>query len=103
MPFDERHKGHLGHAATVAKSGTMTLLEREREALAAAPSHDELVLRLRAVAKDALAVGAPRDEVLASLADLRAVDPEHEDVVLDVMDFLDGWSSPHVSLNRPGA
>ena len=29
----------------------MTLLEREREALAAAPSHDELVMRLRQVAK----------------------------------------------------
>ncbi len=45
----------------------MTLLEREREVLAAAPSHDELVLRLRAVVKDALATGTPREEVLRAL------------------------------------
>ena len=87
----------------MAASGPMTMLEREREALAAAPTHDELVLRLRAVAKDALTSGAPRDEVLAALLDLRTQDPDHEDVVLDVMDFLEGWASPHVSLNRADA
>jgi hypothetical protein len=77
----------------------MTLLEREREALAAAPSHDELVLRLRAVMKEAMAAFTPPDDVLAALAALRTQDPEHEDVVLDVMDFLMGWSSPHVTLD----
>jgi hypothetical protein len=80
----------------------MTLLEREREALAAAPSHDELVMRLRVVVKEALAVGTPQEEVLAALDDLRAHEPERYDVVLDVMDFVLGWSSPHVSLRRAG-
>ena len=81
----------------------MTLLEREREALAAAPTHDELVMRLRAVVKEALAAGTPESEVLAALGDLRSHVPEHEDVVLDVMDFVVGWCSPHVSLSQSRA
>lgn len=76
----------------------MTLLEREREVLAAAPSHDELVLRLRTVVKGALASGTPRDEVLRALEGLRAQEPNYSDVALDVLDFLAGWSSPHVSI-----
>jgi len=79
----------------------MTLLEREREVLAAAPSHDELVLRLRTVVKGALASGTPRDEVLRALEGLRTQEPDYSDVALDVMDFLAGWSSPHVSLREP--
>lgn len=79
----------------------MTLLEREREALTAAPSRDELVMRLRVLVKGELVAGASRDEVLAALEELRAHDPDREDVVLDVMDFVVGWASPHVSLNPP--
>ncbi len=79
----------------------MTLLEREREALAAAPSHDELVMRLRAVVKEALASGMPRDQVIVALEDLKAHEPEHDDVVLDVMDFVFGWASPHLTLSQP--
>ena len=81
----------------------MTLLEREREALAAAPTHDELVMRLRAIVKEALASGTSQNEVLAALSDLRAHDPDHADVVLDVMDFVVGWSSPHMSLRESRA
>ena len=81
----------------------MTLLEREREALAAAPSHDELVLRLRVVVKEARAAGTSRAEVLATLEDLRTHEPECEGVVIDVIDFIVGWSSPHLSLRGSGA
>jgi hypothetical protein len=81
----------------------MTLLEREREVLTAAPSHDELVMRLRVLVKEELAAGATRDDVLAALEDLRTHDPEREDVVLDVLDFVVGWSSPHVSLHQSRA
>ena len=80
----------------------MTLLEREQEALNAAPSHDELVMRLRVLVKQELAAGASQTEVLAALEELRRRDPEREDVALDVMDFVVGWSSPHVSLQGPG-
>jgi len=45
----------------------MTLLERAREALQAPPTHTELVLRLRAVVKEALASGVTREAVLADL------------------------------------
>lgn len=76
----------------------MTLLQRGRDVFTTAPSHDELVMRLRAVVKEALAAGTPRDEVLAALEDLRAHEPDHGDVVLDVIDFVAGWSSPHLSL-----
>ena len=61
------------------------------------------VMRLRVVVKEALTTGTPRREVLAALDDLRADEPEHEDVVLDVMDLVVGWSSPHVSLRGSGA
>ena len=81
----------------------MTLLEREREVLTAAPSHDELVMRLRVLVKEELAAGATREEVLMALEDLRTRDPEREDVVLDVLDFVVGWSSPHVSLHQHGS
>ena len=80
----------------------MTLLEREREALTAAPTHDELVIRLRVLIKEELAAGASRQDVLSALEDLRTHDPEREDVVLDVLDFIVGWSSPHVSLHQQG-
>ena len=93
----------MGNTLTMASSGSMTLLEREREALTAAPSHGELVMRLRVVVKEALAAGTPRPEVLAALDDLRAHEPSHDDVVLDVIDFVVGWSSPHVSLRGSGA
>lgn len=93
----------MGYARRMATGEPMTLLEREREAMAAAPSHDELVMRLRVVVKEELVAGTPRNEVLAALEDLRAHDPEREDVVLDVMDFVVGWSSSHVSLHQPRA
>ena len=79
----------------------MTLIEREREVLAAAPSHDDLVLRLRTVVKGELASGTPRDEVLRTLEGLRTQEPDYSDVALDVMDFLAGWSSSHASLREP--
>jgi len=59
------------------------------------------VLRLRAVVKDAIGSGTPRDEVIRALTDLRTHEPNYEDVALDVMDFLGGWSSPHVALRDP--
>jgi hypothetical protein len=76
----------------------MTLLERERELLEAAPTHDELVMRLRALVKDELAAGMSREVALESLEELRRQAPDYEDVALDVMDFVTGWASPRVSL-----
>ena len=84
----------------MATGDPMTLLEREQQALSAALSHDELVMRLRVLVKQEMAAGTSRDEVLAALDELRKRDPDREDIVLDVMDFVVGWSSPHVSLRQ---
>jgi Asp-tRNA(Asn)/Glu-tRNA(Gln) amidotransferase A subunit family amidase len=56
----------------------------------------------RAVARE-LEVGVPRERLIAQLEDLRADlrasgREDDEDVVLEVMDFLTGWSSPHMRL-----
>lgn len=50
-----------------------------------------------------LAAGVPRQEVLDQLEalryELRETGTEgQEDAVLDVMDFVSGWCSPHVRL-----
>ena len=50
----------------------MTLLERQREALAAAPSHHERVMRSRQVANEELAGGTPPGEVIEALEELQA-------------------------------
>lgn len=82
----------------MATGGPMTLPERERQVLQAAPTHDELVMRLRSLVKDELVAGMTTDAALPSLEELRRQGPAYEDVALDVMDFVSGWSSPHVSL-----
>jgi hypothetical protein len=50
------------------------------------------------VVKDALAVGTSREEIMRTLNELREKSPEFEDVALDVMDFVEGWSAPHLRL-----
>jgi len=56
----------------------------------------------RAVARE-LEAGVPRERILAQLEELRgdlrrSGREEADDVVLEVMDFLTGWSSPHMRL-----
>lgn len=55
-------------------------------------------MRLRVLVKEELASGTPRGEIINALRELRKRDPGREDIVLDVLDFVTGWSSPHVSL-----
>jgi hypothetical protein len=70
--------------------------------------HDALnseqpLTRVRELARRELQHGVSRSEVLGQLESLRlelrgGEKPEDEDVVLDVMDFVTGWSSPHMKL-----
>jgi hypothetical protein len=58
---------------------------------------------LRAAAESELQAGTPRERVIAQLEALgtvlRAAGREaDDDVVLDVLDFVTGWCSPHVRL-----
>lgn len=46
-----------------------------------------------------LQAGTPRDQVIARLEALRpGLSDSDEDVVLEVIDFVTGWCSPHVRL-----
>ena len=60
-------------------------------------------MELRAVVADLLRDGASRERVYADLGRLRdelraAGKTDQAEVVADVMDFVVGWSSPHVAL-----
>jgi hypothetical protein len=68
-----------------------------REALDA----PEATLKVRDLVRSELEDGVSRSEVLGQLESLRielrgAGQEAAEDVVLDVMDFVGGWSGPHV-------
>jgi hypothetical protein len=61
------------------------------------------VMRMRDLVRSELEHNVPRREVLGQLESLRielrgSGRGDEEDVVLDVMDFAGGWSSPHMQL-----
>ena len=63
----------------------------------------EPVMRMRDLVRSELEHNVPRREVLGQLESLRielrgSERGDEEDVVLDVMDFVSGWSSPHMQL-----
>jgi hypothetical protein len=65
----------------------------------AALASDNRLDDLRRVAEHELRDGVPREQVVARLEALRAGLPDRdEDVVLEVLDFVTGWCSPHVRL-----
>ncbi len=69
----------------------------------AALTEPDPALRLREVVQRLLAEGRPREELLSDLDSIRATlrqagQDEAEDVVLDVMDFVVGWASPHMKV-----
>ena len=62
-----------------------------------------LMFPLRDVARDALAQGYEKDALIEDFESLRARldeqgEEEREDAVMEVMDFLYGWCSPHMKL-----
>lgn len=67
----------------------------------AALHSQEPLLRMRDLVRNELEHGVSRPEVLGQLESLRielrgSGREQDEDVALDVMDFVSGWSSPHV-------
>ena len=78
----------------------MDLRTRATERLYAAAGADEPLDRLSAVVKELIAEGQSRASLTDELEGLRTVlrgegREDDEDVVLEVMDFLSGWCSPH--------
>ncbi len=68
-----------------------------------AVNSEQPLTQVRELARRELQHGVSRSEVLGQLESLRlelrgGEKPENEDVVLDVMDFVSGWSSPHMKL-----
>lgn len=56
--------------------------------------------KLEQIVKDLLAQGHSKESILVEFESFRkkTTDEDYEDVVLDVMDFLTGWCSPHKRL-----
>ena len=62
-------------------------------------THEETLCALRTVIEQHLKAGANREPILTTMEDLRkSVSDEQEDILLEVMDFLVGWCSPHMKL-----
>ena len=59
----------------------------------------ETLCALRTVIEQHLKAGAKREPILTKIEELRkSVSDEQEDILLEVMDFLVGWCSPHMKL-----
>jgi hypothetical protein len=73
-----------------------------RDQMLLAVEHPDGFERLRAVVKQLLDEGAPGEELLEDLRQIRGlVSTDDEDKVLDVMDLLVGWCAPEFRLAPP--
>jgi len=59
--------------------------------------------KLEQIAKDLLGKGCSKESILAEFEYFRetTTDEDYEEVVLDMMDFLTGWCSPHKRIDTP--
>jgi hypothetical protein len=75
------------------------------DALAQALKASEPLTALRTLAAAELAKGTQREVLVDWFEAARARFPEQEDVLLEVLDFVVGWCSPHMKLagTLPGA
>jgi hypothetical protein len=59
-------------------------------------TREEALCALRTLLSNALKDGEKRKTILIKMEELRkSVSDEQEDILLEVMDFLVGWCSPH--------
>ena len=62
-------------------------------------TREETLCALRTLLSKALEDGEKRETILIKMGELRKlVSDEQEDILLEVMDFLVGWCSPHAKL-----
>jgi len=62
-------------------------------------TREEAICALHTLLSKALKDGEKRETILAKMEELRkSVSDEQEDILLEVMDFLVGWCSPHTKL-----
>jgi hypothetical protein len=75
-------------------------MSNELSVLTTALQEHRSMEKLEQIVKDLLAQGYSKESILAEFESFRkkTMDEDYEDVVLDVMDFLTGWCSPHKRL-----
>lgn len=78
-------------------------VERQLSELISETPPAALMFPLRDVAQKALAQGYEKDALIEDFESVRARldergEEEREDAVMEVMDFLYGWCSPHMKL-----
>jgi len=79
--------------------GSMDLSAKLTQILKDSGSREEAICALRTSLSKALEDGEKREAILTELEELRkSVSDEQEDILLEVMDFLVGWCSPHAKL-----
>ena len=62
-------------------------------------THEEVLSALRAFVEKLRKEGETKDAILARMQELRSsVSDEQEDILLEIMDFLVGWCSPHAKI-----
>ena len=62
-------------------------------------THEEAVNTIRALVEELRRKGEQKEAILARMQELRgSVSSEQEDILLEVMDFLVGWCSPHAKI-----
>jgi hypothetical protein len=62
-------------------------------------THEEVLSALSAFVEKLRKEGETKEAILASMQELRSsVSDEQEDILLEIMDFLVGWCSPHAKI-----
>ena len=63
-------------------------------------THEEALYALRDLVKKLREEGENKEDILARMQELRSsLSDEQQDILLEVMDFLVGWSSPHMRVD----
>jgi hypothetical protein len=62
-------------------------------------THEEAVNAIRALVEELRRRGEQKETIRARMQELRgSVSSEQEDILLEVMDYLAGWCSPHAKI-----
>jgi hypothetical protein len=89
-------------AKTKVREWTLTMNEDDEivQILNRSKAHDEALNALRDFVIRLRTEGKSKEDILTRMQELRkSVSDEQEDILLEVMDFLVGWCSPHMKID----
>jgi len=77
-----------------------TINDKIVQILNSSKPHDEVLSALRDFVEKLRKEGETKEAVLARMQELRSSvsDEQQEDILLEIMDFLVGWCSPHAKI-----